>query len=91
MDNTPTKREQEILDAIIRYTSEHGYSPSFRDIGRMVGLKSNATVYTHVSNMLGKGILETDEGPSCPRTLRVPGYKFVKIGGKEDESSNNVP
>lgn len=74
-------RKEEILGFIITYIQEHGYSPSYKEIGEGVGLKSMSSVYSHVNKMLQTGMLETDAGESAPRALRVPGYKFVKEEG----------
>lgn len=70
-----------ILDAIIGYVKEHGYSPSVREIGEMVGLKSTSSVQTHLKKMMDSGVLETDAEFSTPRAIRIPGYEFVKKGG----------
>lgn len=72
-----------ILDAIIEYIKKHGYSPSVREIGEMVNLKSSSTVHAHLKIMLDSGIIETDSEFSTPRAIRVPGYEFVK---KEDSA-----
>lgn len=67
-----------ILDYVIRYISEHGYSPCVREIGQGVGLKSTSSVQHHLHKMFDLGMLESDEGFGTPRAIRVPGYKFVK-------------
>ena len=69
---------ERILKEIITYYEQHGYAPSFREIGNSVGLKSSATIHTHVKVLIAEGKLETDHEFSTPRALRVPGYKFVK-------------
>jgi len=40
-----TKRQQEIFDFIKRYSAEHGYPPTVRDIGKAIGLTSSSTVH----------------------------------------------
>ena len=42
-----TKRQQEIFDFIRRYSGEHGYPPTVRDIGKAIGLTSSSTVHAH--------------------------------------------
>lgn len=76
-NNFPTRKEKEILDAIIHYIEKYQYPPSVREIGDMVGLKSTSTVYSHLVIMSKKGLIET-EGFGIPRAIRIPGYKFVK-------------
>lgn len=64
-----TKRQQEILDFIRRYGSEHGYPPTVRDIGKAVGLASSSTVHQHLANLEQLGLLRRD--PSKPRALEL--------------------
>ena len=71
---------RQIYDAIVKYIGEHGYPPTVREIGDMVGLKSTSSVQSHLKRMIEMGTLETDAGFSSPRAIRVPGYKFTKEG-----------
>lgn len=68
-----------ILEFIVGYIQKHGYSPSVREIGEGVGLKSASSVQTHLEKMFDSGELETDAGPGSPRAIRVPGYQYTKI------------
>jgi repressor LexA len=71
MDNGPalTKRQQEIIDFIRRHSSEHGYPPTVRDIGKAVGLTSSSTVHAHLANLVKAGLLRRD--PSKPRAIEL--------------------
>ena len=40
-----TKKQQEVYDYILSFTTQHGYPPSVREIGAAVGLKSPSTVH----------------------------------------------
>lgn len=53
----PTKKQRELLTYIEQFITEHGYSPSFREI--MVGLNYNsvATVALHINNLIKRGHL----------------------------------
>lgn len=88
LDETAKRHGEEvrekILEAVVSYIKEHGYSPSVREIGDMVGLKSTSSVQAHLAKMLKSGMLETDCGIGASRALRVPGYRFVKIRGDGD-------
>lgn len=64
-----TKRQQEIFDFIKRYSSQHGYPPTVRDIGKAVGLTSSSTVHAHLSNLEKLGMLRRD--PSKPRAIEM--------------------
>lgn len=67
-----------IKQGIVDYIAKHGYAPTVREIADMVALKSTSSVQSHLQKMFESGELETDAGPSSPRAIRVPGYKFVK-------------
>lgn len=75
------KVREKILEAIVSYINEHGCPPTVREICGTVGLKSTSSVQSHLTRMLEDGVIETDAGIGAPRAIRVPGYKFVKIGG----------
>lgn len=64
-----TKRQQEIFDFIKRYSAEHGYPPTVRDIGKAVGLASSSTVHAHLANLEKLGLLRRD--PSKPRAMEL--------------------
>lgn len=55
-----TRRQHEVYTYIQRFVEEHGYSPSFEEIGQGLGLSSLATVHKHVSNLERKGLLKRD-------------------------------
>lgn len=69
---------EKILQCIIQYIEKHGYPPSVREIGELVGLRSTASVHKQLHLMFEIGMLETDGMWGTPRAIRVPGYKFVK-------------
>lgn len=60
----PSPRQQEILDCIRRYTAEHGYPPTVREIGAAVGLASPNTVHGHLGRLERKGLLRREPGRS---------------------------
>ncbi len=64
-----TKRQQEILDFIKRYSAKQGYPPTVRDIGKAVGLTSSSTVHAHLANLERAGLLRRD--PTKPRAMEV--------------------
>ena len=64
-----TKRQQEIFDFIKRYSSQHGYPPTVRDIGKAVGLASSSTVHAHLANLEKIGLLRRD--PTKPRAIEL--------------------
>ena len=64
-----TNRQREILDVIVDHQREHGFPPSVREIGSAVGLKSPATVKSHLDNLRDAGFLRTH--PTKPRAIEV--------------------
>lgn len=72
-------RKEKVLSAIIDYISEHQYPPSVRELCDLTGLRSTSSVQRYINKLLEDGELETDCGIGSSRTLRVPGYKFVKM------------
>ena len=64
-----TNRQQEILDVIVGYVHERGYPPSVREIGEAVGLRSPATVKSHLDNLRDAGYLTRDLAK--PRAIQV--------------------
>ena len=64
-----TKRQREIFDFIKRYSANHGYPPTVRDIGRAIGLTSSSTVHAHLANLEKLGLLRRD--PSKPRAIEI--------------------
>jgi repressor LexA len=69
---------EKILNYIVSYIQNHGYSPSNREIGAGVGLKSVSSVSYHLKSLFDLGILESDAEFGSPRAIRVKGWKFTK-------------
>lgn len=55
-----SKRQEEILQFIIKRTRESGYPPTVREIGKAVGLKSSSTVHLHLGILEQKGYIKRD-------------------------------
>lgn len=66
-----TDKQREIFDYIRTYIDEKGVSPSVREIGQAVGLKSTSTVQYHLTALENAGYIERD--PLLKRTLRISG------------------
>jgi repressor LexA len=79
VDLNLTKRQQEIFDFIKRYSAQHGYPPTVRDIGKAIGLTSSSTVHTHLSNLEKLGLIRRD--PTKPRALELLVDKAKQVVG----------
>src|SRR4051812_26734761 len=53
----PTKKQRELLSFIEQFISEHGYSPSYREIMNGLNYTSVATVSLHVNSLIKRGHL----------------------------------
>jgi SOS-response transcriptional repressor LexA len=53
----PTKKQRELLTYIDSFITEHGYSPSYREIMNGLHYSSVATVALHVNNLIKRGHL----------------------------------
>lgn len=53
----PTKKQRELLEFIASFITEHGYSPSYREIMNALNYNSVATVALHVNNLIKRGHL----------------------------------
>ena len=53
-----TRRQKQILDFIRGFEREHGIPPSYREIGKGMGLSSPATVFEHIQALQQKGRLK---------------------------------
>jgi repressor LexA len=69
MSHTLTPRQRQILDVIVEHQHNKGYPPSVREIGEAVGLRSPATVKSHLDNLRDAGYLVRD--PAKPRAIKV--------------------
>ena len=64
-----TERQKSIFNYIKQEIASKGYPPSVREIGKAVGLKSPASVHSHLKTLEEKGYLRRD--PEKPRAIEV--------------------
>ena len=70
-------RKLQILNFIIDYRSENGFSPSLREIGENIGLKSTSTVYNHLASLKKDGYIKSRDIRS--RNLIVNNEKYMEL------------
>lgn len=80
MDIELTKKQQAIYDFINDFQTKNGFPPTVRDICLGVGLRSTATVFTHLKNLEEKGVL--NKSSSKNRAISLV---------KEQETENTTP
>ena len=70
-----TRRQKEVIDFLEAFVSRNGYSPSFEEIARGMGLKSLATVHKHITNLEKKGMLDRVHNRSRSIDVLPPGSR----------------
>ena len=84
-----TKRQKQVLDFVAGFVEEHGYSPSYEEIARGLGLASLATVHKHISTLETKQYLK--RGFNQSRSLDL-GPKYIQEQRKHrHDSSLEIP
>ena len=84
-----TRKQQQIYDFILEFTSAHGYPPSVREIGTAVGLKSPSTVHFHLKGLEEAGVIVKAEGKT--RAISLPGTPLGPVGEEEDPRADQIP
>ena len=84
-----TRKQQEIYDFILSFTSEYGYPPSVREIGAAMGLKSPSTVHFHMKGLEEAGVIVKAEGKT--RAISLPGVSMGPVAEETDPRANQVP
>ena len=62
-------KAQLIMDYVNQFIQENGYSPSVREIGAAVGLRSTASVSYHLQALQAKGLLQSPGAKGRKRAL----------------------
>lgn len=64
-----TKKQQELLQFIGDFVSEHNYAPSYREVMAALHYKSVSTVAVHVDGLIAKGYLTKSD--KSARSIRL--------------------
>jgi repressor LexA len=78
-----SERQRRIIDFLERYTADHGYPPSIREIGQAAGISSTSVVDYNLRALEREGLIRRDREisrgvglvgrrPGAPRLVRVP-------------------
>jgi repressor LexA len=79
----PTKKQRELLTFIEAFITEHGYSPSYREIMTGLNYTSVATVALHVNSLIKRGHLRK-------RDYNARSLEVVHPVGPEKVTTNQV-
>ncbi|MEU8413323.1 transcriptional repressor LexA [Amycolatopsis japonica] len=81
------ERQQKILLTIREWVVEYGYSPSTREIGEAVGLRSTSSVSKHLAALEEKGFLRRSSSISRPIDVRA----FLHGTASKESTEDSVP
>ncbi|MEV0799418.1 transcriptional repressor LexA [Kribbella sp. NPDC050281] len=81
------ERQQRILVVIRDWVMRHGYSPSTRQIGDAVGLRSTSSVSKHLGALEDKGFLRRSPSVSRPIDVRM----FLQDSPSRQSGEDSVP
>lgn len=62
-------KESKLLNSIVKYIDENGYSLLIRELRELLGIKPTSAVYKYLKRLEEKGYIERRE--NSPRALRV--------------------
>ncbi len=68
-------KDKKFLAYVDNYIIQHGYSPSYREIGDALGYNSVSYVSEKIKNLITDGFLESDEDNKA-RAIRSPRIKM---------------
>ncbi|MBY8850288.1 transcriptional repressor LexA [Saccharothrix longispora] len=81
------ERQQRILAVIRDWAVRHGHSPSTREIGDAVGLRSSSSVSKHLAALEDKGFLRRGASMSRPIDVRA----FLREPAGREPAGDSVP
>ena len=85
-----TRRQREVMDFIAGFLQEHGYSPSYQEMARGLGLSSLATVHKHILTLERKGFLR--RGPHQSRSIEPgPRYRQEVRRARQERTLSELP
>ncbi|MDR6592849.1 transcriptional repressor LexA [Saccharothrix longispora] len=81
------ERQQRILAVVRDWAVRHGHSPSTREIGDAVGLRSSSSVSKHLTALEDKGFLRRGASVSRPIDVRA----FLREPAGREPAGDSVP
>lgn len=70
-----TKRQRDVLRAIIKYIADNRYPPTYRELCEILNLGSTNAVYGHIMALEKKGYIETGFGKA--RAIKVTNSGYI--------------
>jgi repressor LexA len=75
--DTLTLRQAEVQNYIVSYISRNGLSPTQREIGDAIGVRSPNAVLGHIRVLRDKGYLDWEPGKA--RSFRIKGQSTIMV------------
>lgn len=83
----PTKKQRELLTFIELFITEHGYSPSYREIMNGCNYTSVATVALHVNSLISRGHLRKRDHSARSLEVVTPTAAATKVTSNQVKES----
>ena len=64
-----TPKQRRLLDFLVRWIRDHGYSPTYGEIAARLGYRSLSTVSEHLRGLAARGVIRMEHGK--PRSIEV--------------------
>ena len=58
MKQTLTRKQEESYQCIVRFTEEHGFPPTVRELGALLGVASTSTVFSRIPKSNRNPVME---------------------------------
>src|SRR5258708_24650800 len=69
------KKEREVLEYLLQFQRQYGYSPTLTEIAQATGHRSNSTIHTIIKSLVDKGYVQKVDGNT--RVLKVVDQKVA--------------
>lgn len=69
MKQTLTRKQEESYQCIVRFTEEHGFPPTVRELGELLGVASTSTVFSRIKQLEKSRYIR--RLPASPRAIEI--------------------
>ena len=69
MKKALTRKQKESYQCILDYTKEHGYPPTVREFGKMIGVRSTSSAFSRIKQLELNGYIRRI--PASPRAIEI--------------------
>ena len=69
MKQALTRKQEESYQCILKYKDEHGYPPTVREFGKLLGLKSASSAFSRIRQLEQSGYIRRI--PASPRAIEI--------------------